>query len=90
MAPASRPQGHVYGWVAIAATLERSVRWCQGQADRNRDPLPVRVGHRGVYADVEALRAWADRQDMSYTTHRELSKLRACANLQLTSESAEE
>ncbi len=75
MAPA-----HVYGWVGIAAWLGRSVRWCQGHADRNRDPIPVRVGHRGVYANVEALRAWTDRQDMSYTTHRELDRLRTDAN----------
>lgn len=67
----------VYGWKDIARLMGRTDRWARKKAGRNRDPLPVRVGHRGVYADVAALRAWADRQDMSYTTHSELRRLRA-------------
>lgn len=80
----------VYGWKDIAAKLGRSIIWAQRQAKRNIDPVPVRVGHRGVYANICALRDWADRQDMAYTTHRRLERLQADANGRMGAEYAEE
>jgi hypothetical protein len=57
----------VFGWKDIAHLLQKSVRAAQTDAKRDRDPLPVRVGHRGVWAHVSALRDWVMRQDVAYT-----------------------
>ena len=68
----------VYGWKDIARVLEISVRSAQERADRAVDPLPIRVGHRGPWAYVSALRDWVMRQDVAYTVslrlHRETSR----------------
>jgi hypothetical protein len=56
----------VYGWKDIANLLEISVRSAQERARRAVDPLPIRLGHRGVWAYVSALRDWVMRQDVAY------------------------
>jgi hypothetical protein len=57
----------VYGWKDIADVLELSVRSAQERAQRAIDPLPIRVGHRGPWAYVSALRDWVMRQDVAYS-----------------------
>ena len=57
----------VYGWKDIAHVLEISVRSAQERAQRAIDPLPIRVGHRGPWAYVSALRDWVMRQDVAYS-----------------------
>jgi len=62
----------VYGWFAIAAELDVSERQAHVFADRERDPLPIEVGHRGVWAYRFALTAWMRRQNIPYRVHLEL------------------
>lgn len=57
----------VYGWKDIAQVIEVSVRTAQERAARTLDPLPIRVGHRGAWAYLSALRDWVMRQDVSYS-----------------------
>jgi hypothetical protein len=62
-------------WKEIASELGVSVRTAQSYAVRNIDPLPVRIGHRGVWADTGAVRSWARRQDMPYGAHLSIVRL---------------
>lgn len=64
------------GWKDISTALRVSVKTAQRMALRNIDPLPVRHGHRGPWAFVEALRAWVHRQDMAYAAHIALERVR--------------
>lgn len=80
----------VYQWKGISELLGRSIRWCQDMSTRAVDPLPVRFGHRGPYIFDTSARDWVDRQDMSYTAHLELKRLRACANVRDGGEKASE
>lgn len=77
----------VYGWKDIARVLEISVRSAQERANRTLDPLPVRVGHRGPWAHVSALRDWVMRQDVAYNValrlhrdHTRTGRARAAPN----------
>lgn len=65
------------GWKEIADVLDVSVKTARRMACRNVDPLPVRSGHRGVWAYFEALRAWVHRQDMAYAVARRVGALSA-------------
>jgi hypothetical protein len=56
----------VHGWKQIAAILGVSVRCAQDRAAREVDPVPVRMGHAGVWCYTSALRDWIHRQDMDY------------------------
>jgi CMP-2-keto-3-deoxyoctulosonic acid synthetase len=73
----SEPATIVYGWKDIANALGVHVHTAQRWARRNVDPLPVRVGHRGVYALRAAMLAWVERQDMPLQASDELNRLRA-------------
>lgn len=70
------------GWKEIADVIRVSVRAAQERADNRNakwrsDPLPVRYGHRGVWAFASALREWVHRWDMAYQVHQ---RLRAVAS----------
>lgn len=58
-------------WKDIATHLGVSVDTAQDYANRNRDPLPVWVDHRGVHIDPGALRDWVARQRIAYAKHVE-------------------
>lgn len=73
-APLPPPPEQVFGWKDIASALTVSERTAQEYAARNRDPLPVEVGHRGAWAYVTALRDWMRRQNVPYRTHLELKR----------------
>ena len=73
----SDPATLLYGWKDIANALTVHVHTAQRWARRNVDPLPVRVGHRGVYAIRAALVAWVERQDMPLQASDEINRLRA-------------
>ena len=60
------------GWKDIAKVLGVEVRAAQDRAKRAVDPLPVRMGHKGPWAYVSALRDWIYRQDMAYQVHIQL------------------
>lgn len=64
----------VFGWKDISTLLEVSIRTAQEFADRNRDPLPVEHGHRGIWAYVGALHSWARRQNVPYVVHKALRR----------------
>jgi hypothetical protein len=66
----------VYGWKDIAHVLEISVRSAQERAQRAIDPLPIRVGHRGPWAYVSALRDWVMRQDVAYAVALRVQRAR--------------
>lgn len=65
-----------FGWTQIADVLKVHPNSAKAWLRRAVDPLPVRIGHRGVYAWRSALRDWVERQDMSLQAHRELVALR--------------
>jgi len=66
-----------------------SVRTAQERAGRDIDPLPVRMGHKGPWAYVSALRDWIYRQDMAYQVSLRLREsARACAPRKKTGEEA--
>jgi len=73
----SEPAPLLYGWKDIANALTVHIHTAQRWARRNVDPLPVRVGHRGVYALRAALVAWVERQDMPLQASDEINRLRA-------------
>jgi CMP-2-keto-3-deoxyoctulosonic acid synthetase len=73
----SEPAPLLYGWKDIANALGVHVHTAQRWARRNVDPLPVRVGHRGVYALRAAMVAWVERQDMPLQASDEINRLRA-------------
>lgn len=64
------------GWKQIAGVLRVAVITAQRLSLRNVDPLPVRMGHKGVWAFIEALKSWVHRQDMAYSTHITIDRLR--------------
>lgn len=68
----------IEGWKAIAYALgvsreQTAFTW----ARRNVDPLPVRIGHRGVYALRGALESWVDRQDRPIQYNDQVRTLKA-------------
>ena len=76
--PSTGPET-VEGWAAIAGVLGVSRHGAMRRAEWPVDPLPVRVGHRGPWAYVEALRQWVFRQDMAYGVARRLGEAVAAA-----------
>jgi hypothetical protein len=62
----------VYGWKEIAAELQISTRNTRKFAARERDPLPIEYGHKGVWAYRHALVAWIRRQNVPYQAHLRL------------------
>ncbi len=71
MTPVVAESERVEGWKDIGRALGTCVRTAQHYAQRDYDPLPVRVGHRGPWAYVSALRDWVMRQDLPYqVAHR--------------------
>ncbi len=70
----------VWGWKEIAKELDvSSVTTAQGYAERNRDPLPIEYGHKGVWAYASALRDWVRRQNVPYRVHLERVRMKAAA-----------
>ena len=63
----------LFGWKDISAALDVSDRHARDLASRNRDPLPVEVGHKGVWAYATALRDWMRRQNVPSVVHRALA-----------------
>jgi hypothetical protein len=59
----------VYGWKEIANELQVGTRCARDFATRDRDPLPVEYGHKGVWAYRHALIAWIRRQNVPYQAH---------------------
>lgn len=76
-APAPTPPDlmKVFGWFSIAVELDVSERTASGFAGRDRDPLPVEFGHKGVWAYRFALTAWVRRQNVPYHVHLELLRV---------------
>jgi hypothetical protein len=66
--------GPIRQWKDIAAHLGVSVDTAQDYANRNRDPLPVFVDHRGVHIHRHVMRDWVDRQRLAYVKHVELKR----------------
>lgn len=74
------PPRRVWGWKEIAKELDvSSVTTAQGYAERNRDPLPIEYGHKGVWAYASALRDWVRRQNVPYRVHLERVRMKAAA-----------
>lgn len=46
------------GWDAIAGAIDVSIRTAQGYAQRERDPMPVKMFAGRARASSEALKAW--------------------------------
>lgn len=70
----------LFGWKDISAALDVSDRHARDLASRNRDPLPVEVGHKGVWAYATALRDWMRRQNVPYQVHRAIAAERGEAS----------
>ena len=52
----------IFGWVKIAKLVGVHEKTAREFAALNRDPLPVRIGHRGAFIEREALLAWIHRR----------------------------
>lgn len=77
MSPSGNKPALAYGWKEIAGALGVSVRKAQEYATRDAgEKLPIRRGHRGIYAYVTRLQDWVDVEDMAYATHIELQRAR--------------
>jgi hypothetical protein len=67
----------IEGWKGIGVALHVDEKTARRYADREVDPLPTRVDHRGiVYIHHAALVAWVQRHDRSTQDVAELDRLR--------------
>ena len=79
MSTGPMPQGKelVEGWKDIGKEAGIHANTAQKWARRARDPLPVRINHKGVYAWRSAIAAWCQRQDKPLQADDEIRTLRA-------------
>jgi hypothetical protein len=73
------PAPFVETWSAIATLVGRSERWCRDRAMREEDPLPVTKFAGRVRLNIEAAKAWAERQERRRVANIEAVNLNRAA-----------